>query len=234
MKQLEKSARTVEEAIQLALEELCVSRDEVKVNVVSEGKHGILGVGAEEAVVRVEVLETVSAETDNETESQNQQPDEQVDVIGIAQEVLHELLSGMDLDADIAYKEQAVVQEGEKASAPLVFDVNGDELGILIGRRGQTLACLQYIVRLIVSHRGKASAFIVIDVNGYKQQRYQSLNKLANRIAEEVEASGRSFELEPMTAYERRIIHIALADHPGVTTESTGMGESRKVVISPI
>jgi len=84
-----------------------------------------------------------------------------------------------------------------------------------------------------VSHRVKASAFIVIDVNGYKQQRYQSLNTLANRIAEEVEADGKPFELEPMTAYERRIIHIALADHPGVTTESTGVGESRKVVIIP-
>ena len=212
---------------------MCVSRNEVKVDVVSEGKHGILGVGAEDAVVRVEVAEEVSAETDNETESQVQEPEEQADVVGIAQEVLQQLLSGMELDTIVVCKEQAAVQESEKEPIPIVFDIKGDELGILIGRRGQTLACLQYILRLIVSHRVKASAFIVIDVNGYKQQRYQSLNTLAKRIAEEVEANGKSFELEPMTAYERRIIHIALADHPTVTTESTGLGESRKVVIIP-
>ena len=212
---------------------MCVSRNEVKVDVVSEGKHGILGVGAEDAVVRVEVAEEVSAETDNETESQVQEPEEQADVVGIAQEVLQQLLSGMELDTIVVCKEQAAVQESEKEPMPIVFDIKGEELGILIGRRGQTLACLQYILRLIVSHRVKASAFIVIDVNGYKQQRYQSLNTLAKRIAEEVEANGKSFELEPMTAYERRIIHIALADHPAVTTESTGLGESRKVVIIP-
>jgi spoIIIJ-associated protein len=188
----------------------------------------------------VEVLEEVSAETDNETENQIQEPEnkapepeEQADIVDIAREVLQEILSGMELDTIVTHKEQAVLQESEKASTPIVFDIKGDELGILIGRRGQTLACLQYIVRLIVSHRIKASTFIVIDVNGYKQQRYQSLNMLANRIAEEVEANGKSFELEPMMAYERRIIHIALADHPGVTTESIGVGETRKVVIIP-
>ena len=106
-------------------------------------------------------------------------------------------------------------------------------MGILIGRRGQTLAYLQYIVRLIVSHRVKAPVLIVIDVNGYKQHRYKSLNNLANRIAEEVEANEKSFELEPMPAYERRIVHMALADHPAVFTESTGVGEARKVVIIP-
>ncbi len=219
---------------------MCVGREEVKVSVINEGRHGILGVGAEEAIVEVEVIEAVSEDVEKEikdqeqeTENQLTESDEQFDVIGITQEVLQKLLDGMELDATITYKEQAVVQESEKAAAPLVFDIDGDELGILIGRRGQTLACLQYIARLIVSHRVKASAFIVIDVNGYKQHRYQSLNKLANRIAEEVEANGKSFELEPMTAYERRIIHIALADHPGVTTESTGAGESRKVVIIP-
>ncbi len=213
---------------------MCVSREEVRVNVVSEGKHGILGVGAEDAEVIVEVMEEVSDATDNEAEDDGRRIASQADVIAITQNVLQQLLDGMELDAVITYKEQAVVQESEKTSAPLVFDIDGDELGILIGRRGQTLACLQYIVRLMVSHEIKASAFIVIDINGYKQHRYQSLNKLANRIAEEVEANGKSFELEPMTAYERRIVHIALADHPSVTTESTGMGESRKVVIIPL
>ncbi len=154
-------------------------------------------------------------------------------MVNITRNVLETMLSRMGMDATVTHQEEAISQEREKAATPIVFDIKGDELGILIGRRGQTLACFQYIVRLIVSHQVKSSAFIVIDVNGYKQHRYQSLNALANRIAEEVEANGKSFELEPMPAYERRIIHMALADHPDVTTESTGVGESRKVVIIP-
>jgi len=224
MKQLEKSARTVEEATQQALEELQVSRNEVEVDVLSEGKHGVLGVGAEDARVRVTLMQ------DTPSEAETTQRDE---LASITREVLEEMLSRMGLKAAVGYKEQAVVQEGEGEVVPIVFDVEGDELGILIGRRGQTLACLQYIVRLIVSHRIKSPILIVIDVNGYKQHRYQSLNNLANRIAEEVEANNKSFELEPMPAYERRIIHIALADNDKVTTESTGFGDNRKVVIMP-
>jgi len=167
---------------------------------------------------------------DTHIEAEETQWDE---LVSITREVLEEMLSRMRVKADVSYKEQAVVQEGEGEAVPIVLDVGGDELGILIGRRGQTLACLQYIVRLIVSHRVKSSTLIVIDVNGYKQHRYQSLNSLANRIAEEVEANNKSFELEPMPAYERRIIHIALADNENVTTESTGFGDSRKVVIMP-
>jgi spoIIIJ-associated protein len=183
-------------------------------------------VGAEEARVRVKLKTETPSEAAPEAEVST-------DLVSITHDVLEAMLSRMEIDASVTYQAEAVVQESEKVAAPVVFDVKGDELGILIGRRGQTLSCLQYIVRLIVSHQVKAPAFIVIDVNGYKQHRYQSLNTLANRIAEEVEANGKSFELEPMPAYERRIIHIALADHPGVTTESTGVGESRKVVIIP-
>ena len=226
MKEVEISAKTVEEAIQQALEELGVSRDKVEVDVLSEGRHGVLGVGAEEAKIRVRALEAIPSETYLE-------PVEQDDLINITRDVLETMLSKMGATATVVHREEADIQEQEKAPAPVVFDAQGDGLGILIGRRGQTLACLQYIVRLIASHRMRASAFIVVDINGYKQHRYQSLKTLANRIAEEVEASGESFALEPMPAYERRIIHIALADHAGVTTESTSIGEARKVVILP-
>ena len=173
--------------------------------------------------------------SEKETEYAEHVPElmERDTVVDITHEVLEEVLYKMGITATVAYQEQAIIQESERAATPIVFDIEGDELGILIGRRGQTLACLQYIVRLLVSHKVKASTLIVIDVNGYKQHRYKSLNNLANRIAEEVEANEKSFELEPMPAYERRIIHMALADHPDVTTESTGIGEARKVVIIP-
>jgi spoIIIJ-associated protein len=226
MKEVEKSAKTVAEAIQQALEELGASRDEVEVDVLNEGRHGVLGVGAEEARVRVRIPEDMPSETGVETTRRD-------DLIGITRDVLETILSRMGVKATVVYQEEAIIQEQERTPAPVIFNVKGDGLGILIGRRGQTLACLQYIVRLIASHQMKSSAFIVIDVNGYKQHRYQSLKALANRIAEEVEASGESFSLEPMPAYERRIIHVALADHAGVTTESTGIGESRRVVIIP-
>ena len=180
--------------------------------------------GAEDAKVKVTLIQ------DADPEMETAQRDE---LVSMTREVLESILSRMSLKAEVSYKEQAVVQEGEGEAAPIVFDIEGDELGILIGRRGQTLACLQYIVRLVVSHRIKSPTLIVIDVNGYKQHRYQSLNSLANRIAEEVEANNKSFELEPMPAYERRIIHIALADNDSVTTESIGFGDNRKVVIMP-
>ncbi len=233
MKEVEISAKTVEEAIQQALEELGVSRDKVEVDVLSEGRHGVLGVGAEEAKIRVRALEAIPSEAGLEPAEQVLEPAEQNDLINITRDVLETMLSRMGVTTTVVHQEEASIQEQEKTPAPVVFDVKGDGLGILIGRRGQTLACLQYIVRLIASHRMKSSAFIVIDINGYKQHRYQSLKALASRIAEEVEASGESFTLEPMPAYERRIIHIALADHAGVTTESTGIGEARKVVILP-
>ena len=149
---------------------------------------------------------------------------ERDDVAEKAREVLETLLTMMGVTASV---------EGEKgATVPIAFNIEGDDLGILIGRRGQTLACLQYLVRLIVAYQVKAWVPIIIDVEGYKQRRYEALQALAWRMAERVKTRGVSFILEPMPAYERRIIHLALADHPDVITQSTGVGEGRKVVIS--
>ncbi len=217
MESLEVSAKSVEEAIQHALEQLGVSREEVEVTVLKEGKSGLLGLGAEEAMVRVRPLVAV--------------PDTVGDVAGLAKDVLERLLAAMGVSASVAAREQPIV-EADAAVAHITFDVTGDDLGILIGRRGQTLACLQYMVRLIVSHQTKAEAPIVVDVEGYKQRRYESLRTLAQRLAEQVEASKVPITLEPMPAYERRIIHLTLADHPEVATQSIGVGEARRVVIA--
>ena len=226
MKEVEMNAKTVEEAIQLALEKLSASREEVEVDVLSEGKSGLLGLGAEEAIVRVKLATVTHSEEAAETTGES-------DVVGITQDILETMLSRMGVSASVTYQNDAVVQESERDTPPFLFDIEGDELGILIGRRGQTLASFQYIVRLMASHQVEAPAIIVVDINGYKQRRYQSLKELASRMAEQVVAHKREFALEPMPAYERRIIHLALADHPEVITESTGIGEARKVVISP-
>lgn len=142
------------------------------------------------------------------------------------------MLEKMDLEAAVALATLPFAEEIDGV-VPVGLNVNGDDLGILIGRRGQTLACLQYLLRLIVANRTGTWLPIIVDVEGYKVRRYEALRALAERIAGQVVARQRPFTLEPMPAYERRIIHLALADYPGVTTESTGMGEGRKVVIMP-
>ena len=219
MEYLETSAKTVEEAIQQALEQLGVTREEVKVTILNEGKAGILGMGAEEAKIRVEPLAPTPAGESNAAE--------------IAKSVLERLLSAMGITATVQPLEKSFIETGDEATNPVAFDIRGEDLGILIGRHGQTLASLQYIVRLIVSQQTKTWTPVMIDVEGYRQRRYQALQAFARYTAEQVKTKGTPSTLEPMSAYERRIIHLALADHPDVTTESTGLGETRRVVIMP-
>lgn len=209
MDEMEISGKTVEEAIQEALDRLDVSRNEVEVTILSEGRSGILGLGAEEARIRVKTLVPTA--------------DSERPLARLAKEVLERLLAIMGVSASVT----------QVAVAPVTLNIKGDDLGILIGRRGQTLACLQHIVRLIVSHQTKAWLPVIIDVEEYKQRRYQALEALAYRMAEQVKVKRVPFTLEPMPAYERRIIHLTLADNPDVTTQSIGEGESRKVVIAP-
>jgi spoIIIJ-associated protein len=191
----------------------------VEVTVVKAGKSGILGLGAEEAIVRVSSLAMEAEERSQITE--------------VAKEALEGLLSRLGVEASVVIEEKPPFEPGSGADEVITINVTGDDLGILIGRRGQSLAALQHIVRLMVAHRMKERVPIVIDVEGYKQRRYEALQTLARRIAEQVKERKKPFALEPMPAYERRIIHLALADNPDVITESTGVGEVRKVVIMP-
>ncbi len=198
--------------------ELGLRRDQVEIEVLSEGKAGILGMGREDARIRVSVLEAV--------------PPPQA--AALARGVLENLLGVLGLPAEIKMETATpVADEEETAVPPLMFDISGEELGLLIGRRGQTLAALQYVVRLIVAQKLGTSVPLVLDVNGYKKRRYESLRTLAQHVAEQVAVSQRSFALEPMPAYERRIVHLALANHPTVTTQSVGFGDARKVTVVP-
>jgi spoIIIJ-associated protein len=156
---------------------------------------------------------------------------EESSIAEIAKSTLETLLSLMGVTASVVLSTEPPIDSEEGAVTPVALDIKGDDLGILIGRRGQTLSCLQYIIRLIINHQKQAWVPIVIDVEGYKQRRYEALRSLALRIAEQVRTTGVSFTLEPMSAYERRIIHLTLVDHPDITTQSVGEGEARKVVI---
>ena len=210
MRELEVSGKTVDEAIQLALEQLGVSEDRVEVIVLKKGRSGVLGMGAEEAKIRVRLLPTGG---------------EKANVIETAKEVVSKLIELMGLTASLS------VTQPTNGELPVILNIEGDDLGILIGRQGQTLASLQYIVRLIVAEKLKMWVPINVDIAGYKKRRYESLQNLALRLADQVKKSKRLITLEPMPADERRVIHLTLADHPDVTTQSMGEGEARRVAI---
>ncbi len=161
-------------------------------------------------------------------------PENKDDIAEVAKSVLETLLSLMDVSASVMLSTALLSGGGEEGAADsITLEIEGEDLGILIGRRGQTLSCLQYIVRLIVGHQTEVWLPIIIDVEGYKRRRYDALQAIAWRMAELVKTRGEPLALEPMSAFDRRIIHLALADHPDVTTQSSGEGEARKVVILP-
>jgi spoIIIJ-associated protein len=160
-------------------------------------------------------------------------PENQRDVYQGTKEVLEKLLELMDLPATVMLSDEFTVTDDDGNLSSLGFNIMGEDLGIIIGRRGQTMASFQYIVRLVMAHKMQVKLPIVIDVEGYKQRRCEGLRTLALRLAEQVKTRKVPFSMEPMPAFERRVVHLALIDHPDVITESTGIGESRKVVIIP-
>jgi spoIIIJ-associated protein len=205
MKGIEITAATVEEAIEKAEAQLGLSRDQFEVEVVREEKSGILGVEDQEAIIRVTSVNL---------------PEK--DAVNVVTEILDTLLGLLGVTGKVEVLSDEI---------PLELDIKGDDLGILIGRRGQTLASLEYITKLIVVGRLKAWIPLTVDVAGYKKRRRDSLQRLALYLAEQVKSRRRAITMEPMPADERRIVHLTLADNPDVTTQSIGEGESRKVVI---
>lgn len=207
---LEMSAKTVEEAIELALLELGAGRDEVEVNVISKGRTGILGIGSEPARVKVS---RITGETGSAAP---------------AIEIIARLLKLLEVEA-----QPTIRRSGSGPDDPSIIDIQGNDSGLLIGRRGETLHAIQFIVNMLLSHQQEERTMVTVDVEQYKERRRQKLRSLANRTADRVVANRRSITLEPMSAGDRRIIHITLADHKSVVTESSGQGLSRQVTILP-
>ena len=204
----EVTGRSVEEAIEIALEQLGADRDQVEIDVISQGKGGILGFGAEPARIRVTLTSLPS------------------NLQAIAKITVDNLLRSMKVAATATPRPQL---EGEEDTIEL--DIEGEDSGLLIGRRGETLRALQFTANLIVGQTTRAR--VILDVEGYRERRYSSLRALAARVAERVTSTGRPITLEPMAPNERRVVHMALANNPRVATESTGVGESRKITVLP-
>ena len=209
MNSITMTAKTVEEAVELGLRELGVDRTEAEIEVVSRGKPGLLGIGSEPAKIKVTKIDNPS------------------EVVQVASDVVSKLIRLMDIDVISTMRHTDGDDEGP------FFDIEGEDSALLIGRRGETLRALQLLVRTIVGRKLGTNINFSVDVEGYDDRRRQSLANLADRVASRVIKTGRSIELEPMSARERRIVHISLADQKGIQTESSGEGKDRRVVIQP-
>jgi spoIIIJ-associated protein len=214
MREVERSAASVEEAVEAALEELGVSEQEARVEIVQEPQKGLLGFGSQEAIVRVRVQDEDLDGVDLE---------EQADV---AEEFLLGLLERMDLDADVDHN----LVDGVMYVDVLAGE-DADEMGLLIGRHGQTLDALQEVVRCAVQRQLQERCRVMVDVEDYRKRRRSQLMQRARSIAARVKRSGRPERLEAMTPYERKIIHDAAAEVSGVETASEGEEPDRRVVI---
>jgi len=246
---LEIIAPSVEEAIARGAAELGLPEDQLEVEVLDEGSRGVLGVGARQARVRLTVRDArpqgpqPEPQTILRTDISSSGPvapessiadDLDVDdheVPEITTAIVEELLTRMGVDAVV--KGRWGEPDAPGKVRPLLVDVHGEDLSLLIGRRGETLSALQYVTRLIVGKELHRPVAIVIDVEGYRARREETLRRLARRMAEQAIDRNRTMSLEPMPANERRIIHIELKENPKVTTESVGEGNHRKVTIIP-
>ncbi len=256
MRTVETTGKTPDEAIEAALSQLGAGRDEVAIDVVSEGRGGLLGIGSEPAIVRVTLLQPADEPPEGSEPDDDAQPDalagfaaladdydddfddyddyeeeeeeETSEVVRVGYDVLSTLLGKMGVSADVYLREPYT---GDSEGP--VFEIEGDDSGLLIGTRGETLRALQFIVSFLVSRRIGERTNLMVDVEGYQQRRYDSVANLARRVAQRVAQRGRSIPLEPMPPNERRQVHMALADRTDVITESDGYGDRRKVVIHP-
>lgn len=255
----EYQARSVDEAVQKALRDLGLGRDEVEVEIIKPGSRGLLGLLGEDAVVRVTAKAppaTAAPEPEEVLAAPVGEPARRPvedraavlpekaqappaaerpmlatdDVARLAAEALQNLLDRMGLTARV---DRDVAAEAEAGPDAVVLNITGADLGVLIGRQGETLRDLQFVTSLIVSRHTQHWPNLIVDVEHYKSRRQKSLTELARRMADRVRASGQPVSLEPMPPHERRIVHLALRDDPDVFTESTGQDDKRRVVILP-
>ena len=204
MEMMEFSAKTVNDAIIEACQKLSVTSDKLEVEVIEEGSTGFLGIGSKPAVIKVKIKSSTK---------------------DIAKDFLKEVFEAMNMTVVIEVK----YNEEEKT---MDIDLSGDEMGVLIGKRGQTLDSLQYLVSLVVNKDSEDYIRVKVDTENYRQRRKDTLENLAKNISYKVKRTKRAVSLEPMNPYERRIIHSALQNDKYVTTHSEGEEPYRHVVVT--
>ncbi|MEJ8547347.1 RNA-binding cell elongation regulator Jag/EloR [Brevibacillus borstelensis] len=204
MKKVVATAKTIDDAVQKALEELSVPREKVSVRILEEPSRGLFGlIGSRDAKVEVEV---------------------QYDPVDQGLAFLQDVLANMNVDARVE------MRRGEEG---MLFDIQGANLGMIIGRRGQTLDSLQYLVNVVANRHADKHVRIVLDAENYRQRRKETLEQLAERVSRKALAMKRSVRLEPMSAAERKVIHSFLQKRTDVVTYSEGEEPNRYIVIAP-
>ncbi len=252
-----KTGRSVEEAVSEALKELNISKDEANIEILEEGNKGFLGIiGTKDATVKVTKIEESTSEIikeifnkdlEQEKSQIQEEPENKIEnnfysveestsneainieeenenIIRIAKEFMNKIIDVLGLEGELSIDIEDNI---------LTININGDEnkLGIIIGKRGITLDSIQYILNLIVNRNSSRYIKVSLDSSGYREKRKQTLEDLANKMAIKVLRNNRAIRLEPMNAYERKIIHEALQNYEGVITHSEGKDPYRKVVI---
>ncbi len=237
IKTLEKSGRTEDDAINAALKELGLDRDDVSVEIVERAKSGFLGIGASPAVVRVsyeapdeEPAPSAASAPVSAKAAEKAAPvaapaaaDEPAEYAAI-RAFLTGLLDRMGVKADIAI--------APRENGGINVDLSGSSMGAIIGRRGETLDAIQHLTNYVVNRGSDTHLHISVDAENYRSKREESLTRLAEKMAEKAIKYKRSMALEPMNSYERHVIHTALQNYEGVTTSSTGVEPNRRVVVS--
>jgi spoIIIJ-associated protein len=230
---LEKIAPSVDEAVAEGLAELGLTEEAVEVEVLDNGSRGLFGVGGRQARVRLtlkaepakpETAAPIPAPVSGEEDGDGDE------LISIARSIVAEMLDKMNISATIDARLGEMDEEGQR---PVLLDIRGNDLAVLIGRRAEILNALQYIVNLMVSKQVEHWVQVVIDVEGYRARRDRQLRQMARRMADQAIKTGHRQTLEPMNSAERRIIHLELRDHPEVMTQSVGEEPGRKVTIVP-
>ena len=199
----EKTAKSAEEAKEMALAELGIAEEDAVVTVTDEGSKGFLGIGSKGVTVLVEAKNPAAI---------------------VTKTFLSRVFDAMGLEVEISAREE---------DDAIYADMSGENMGLVIGKRGDTLDALQYLTSLIVNHETEDRMRVILDTENYREKRRQALVALANRLADKVVRTGRKHTLEPMNPYERRIIHSCLQPDERVTTFSIDEEPRRRVVISP-
>ena len=205
MEFIEISAKTIDDAVTAACQQFAITSDKLEYEVVEEGKAGILGFGAKPAIIKARVKATLE---------------------DIVKDFLKDVFAAMNVEVvvNIDYNEEEKLMN---------IDLTGDDMGMLIGKRGQTLDSLQYLVSLVANKDTEDYVRVKVDTENYRERRKATLENLAKNMAHKVKRIRKSVSLEPMNPYERRIIHAALQEDKYVTTHSEGDEPYRRVVITP-
>lgn len=204
MEYMEFSAKTVDDAIVDACAKLVITREKLEYEIIEEGTSGFLGIGSKPAVIKARAMSNID---------------------DVAKDFLKDVFTAMDMAVVVNVK----YDEFDKT---MNIDLSGDDMGVLIGKRGQTLDSIQYLVNLVVNKNSEEKIHVKVDTEDYRRRRRQTLENLAKNMASKVKRNRRPVTLEPMNPYERRIIHSALQNDKFVTTHSEGEEPFRKVVIT--